>query len=737
METAMILMRRHIAATAILLAALFSPTPARAAAQVQQDSQDWQATHENYRYRVALIADTPVIDGDLSDAAWASAAVMDQFTQQEPLEGQPTTERSQVRVLRDRDNIYIAVMNEDSDPDGVVRNVLRFRDDSVWQKDDVVRFVIDTFHDHRRGYVFSINPRGAKQDSQVDNQTWNSDWDEVWNVKTRLLSNGWTIEMAIPFRILRFPTGGTDDVWGFNVVRSIKRKNESVSWAPIPAGQSLIRNEFLGHLEGMSGIEPRRNMQWIPYGLFISSRTTERDAVTKGEFGGDFKYSLTSALSLDLTYNTNFAQVEADDAQVNLTRFSLRFPEKREFFLENAQIFNFGVESIAELFFSRRIGLANRAPVPILGGARLTGRVRAFDVGVLTTQTRESAGVAAANFSTGRFRWNLGRRSYVGGILTSVANGANRNLTYGPDAIIWLGRNLRAESFFAAVDDQKLAARKKVFGGTLNYNTDPLELQVRGHSIDKGLNSALGFVPRDDMRRFGSFARRSFRLNKPWSRRVNFSTFFVYITNQRGELGTRDWGMTASNQFDSGDTLTIEHKLQLDTVPVDELFAINPRKNISVSPGSFRFNRNKVEYVGFDGRSIVPSGKIEFGDYFSGRGTTVELKNVWRASPHLLLEGFYQLNALRLAEGDFNAHIGRSRVTVPLTERMVTDALLQWNSLEDTFSTQVRFHMIYARESNLYVVYTNGRRPSESPLDPRSRVADQALQVKLTYRLYQ
>lgn len=717
---------RALAATLVCLLTAF---PARA--------QDRRATHEKYRYHVTTIATAPVIDGDLSDPVWAGVPALNQFVQQEPKEGQPATERSEVRVARDHDNLYISAMNYDSEPSGVVRNVLRFRDDSVWQKDDVVRFVIDTFHDHRRGYVFSINPLGTKQDSQVDNQTWNSDWDEVWNVKTRVLSNGWSVELAIPFRILRFPVGEDSDVWGFNIVRSIKRKNEAASWAPIPAGQSLIRNEFLGHLEGMSGIEPRRNRQWIPYLLLSNSRIAGRGSVRTGEVGGDFKYSLNSALSLDLTYNTNFAQVEADDSQVNLTRFSLRFPEKREFFLENAQIFTFGVENIAEMFFSRRIGLGANGPVPLLGGARMTGRVGSFDLGLLTTQTQQDSGVPSTNFSTGRFRWNLGRRSYVGGILTAVANGSSRNLAYGPDAILWFGRDLRVESFLVALDDQRNSEKKKAIGGTINYNTDPLELQARFHSLDKGFRPALGFVPRDDMRRYGSFARRSFRYNKPWSRRISISTFFVYINNQRNILESRDWGVNASNQFDSGDTVTYEYKRQLDTVPVDEPFVINRRKGISITPATYHFNRHKLEYVGFDGRSLVPGAKLETGDFMSGTSTTLELKNVWRAMPHLMLEGFYQINAVRLPEGDFNAHIWRSRVSVPIQPRMTADAYVQWNSVDDTVSTQLRFQLIYARDSNLFVVFTDGRRGLDDTFGRRTHVRDQAVQVKLTYRLYQ
>jgi hypothetical protein len=703
-------------------------------------AQDRQANHESFRYRVTHVSTAPAIDGDLSDEAWKTVAAIDAFTQQEPHEGAAASERSELRVLRDRENLYIAVMNFDSEPSGVVRNVLRFRDDLVWQKDDVVRFVIDTFHDHRRGYVFSINPLGAKQDSQVDNQTWNSDWDDVWNVKTRVLENGWSVEMAIPFRILRFPvseSGEAGDVWGFNMVRSVKRKNESFSWAPIPAGQSLIRNEFLGHLEGMSGIVPRRNMQWIPYGLLGWSRTSNRDSVTKGDVGGDFKYALSSSMSLDLTYNTNFAQVEADDEQVNLTRFSLRFPEKREFFLENQQIFNFGVEDAAEIFFSRRIGLANRQPVPLFGGARMTGRVGRFDVGLLSTQTDKHEDLPSTNYSTGRVRWNLGSRSYLGGILTSVANDADRSFSFGPDALVWLTRNLRAEGFVAVVDDTQSSDHRKAASAALLYNTDLFELNLRSTTIDSGFDPALGFVPRDDARPQYVYVRRSKRLDRWWSRKMSAYMEYSYTADQQGVLESREREIGFSNQFESGDSFQMEWESALEEVPANKPFIVDSRRGIVVRSGNFRTDRFDSTFTGFSGRAWVPGAGLETGPWLSGRRTTLNIDNTWRISPHFLIEERYELNNINLEEGDVVAHLLRTRFSVPLTARMFVDAFVQWNSLDDTVNTQLRFQKIYGRDSNLYVVFTDGRRPADVPFDNRPHVRDQALQVKLTYRLYQ
>jgi hypothetical protein len=473
------------------------------------------------------------MDGDLSDSAWQKADVIDQFIQQEPNSGAPGTEKTEVRIVYDSEAVYLSAYCFDSDPKGVVRNTLRFRDDQVWSKDDVVRIAIDTFHDHRKAYIFSINPLGTKQDTQSDNNQWNPSWDEVWDVRTRVLDNGWTIEMKVPFRILRFPAGG-GDVWGFNIFRQIKRKNETSSWAPMPPNFSMTRAEYYGHIDGITGIESPRNVQVIPYGLFGATRSNGaagNDHTLEG--GGDLKMSVGSSLSLDMTYNTNFAQVEADDQQINLTRFSLFFPEKREFFLENASVFDFGINQDTQLFFTRRIGLAGNQPVPIIGGARLSGKAGGFDLGLLTTQTEHSPWAPSTNLSTARIRRNFGQRSYIGGIATDAYSKTQASRAFGADALYWLGRNLRADAFAAVVDDRNVEGRPGTFSGALTYDQDLWAAGFRTLSVDKGFNPAMGYVRRDDIRRHTANLRRSWRLNREWARKVNFSSNLTYLTKEQ------------------------------------------------------------------------------------------------------------------------------------------------------------------------------------------------------------
>ena len=658
---------------------------------------------------------------------------MNQLIQQEPHYGQLASERTEVRVVYDSTALYIAVYCYESDPAGIVRNILRFRDDSVWSKDDVVRFILDTFHDHRRAYVFSVNALGTKQDSQVDNERWHSDWDDVWDVRTRLQEDGWSAELKIPFRILRFPAEG-DGIWGFNVLRVIQRKNEKAYWAPVPPGNSLTRAAFHGHLEGLSATAPHRNLQVIPYGLVGVARSRgESTVASELEVGGDLKLALTSALALDLTYNPNFAQVEVDDQQINLTRFPLFFPEKREFFLENAQLFNFGIPRQVQIFFSRRVGLVKGAAVPILGGARVSGKAGTLDLGLLTIQTESGLKAPSTNFSTARLRWNVGDRSYIGGIFTSVLSDASGNRVFGPDTLLWLGKNLRLEGFLAVVDDRSLREHPVSYSGALVYDEDLWEAGLRTLHVDEEFTPAMGFVRRRGLQRHQGDLGRGFRLNRTWARKLDFSGRLTYVTDQQGDLETRQWVIATSNEFDSGDRIRFLLERTFERFSSEDgPFLINPRAGTVIPPGEYAFNRWMLGYEGFEGRALRARAELQGGEFFSGRRRALTLSGIWRASPHLILTGDYELNDFVLPEADFTSHLWRTRFSVAFTARATADAFLQWNSLTREFNSQLRFHLIYARDSNFFLVFTDHRENLGNGFIER----DWAIQAKLTYRLY-
>ena len=698
--------------------------------------QNSEAVHDKYRRRVVYVDAPPIIDGDLSDPVWEQADVIDLLVQQTPRFGEPGSEKTEVRVIYDSEAIYVAAYCYETDPSKRVANILTYRDDQIHGKDDVIRVAFDTFHDHRRAYAFSVNALNTKHDGFVDNRSFNHDWNEVWDVRTRIHEDGWSAEFRIPFRILRFPSG-EDQEWGFNINRRIRHNNEQNYWGPHPPPFQLYGVEYYGHLEGISPTQPGRNIQFLPYITTQANRTRGVDGVDpKMDWGGDMKMVLGTKATLDLTYNTNFAQVEVDDQQTNLTRFSLFFPEKRVFFLESSQVFDYGIQQETQLFFSRRIGLVGGRPVPILGGARMTGKLGTVDFGLISTQMEGTAEVPNTNLSAVRLRWNVGGRSYVGGIFTSVSSDVRENRAFGPDALFWLSRNLKWSSFIAAVDDPSLSKQPVSYSSALNYSTDLWAFDARTSYVDDQFNPSLGFVLRQNIRRQQASLRRGWRLNRPWSRKIDFSGDLRYTTDRQGEPDTKQWMLQATNELESGDQLTFLMEGNFERLGPNDRFVINEREGIVVPSGDYAFNRKSVQYQSHQGRSWVANVSLNVGDFYDGRRAGLNLYGTMRPSPRLLLDGGYELNRISLPNGDFSTHLWRARITVPFTARAQTDVFLQWNNLnqngERELNTQVRFRLIYGRDSNLFLVFTDQKREHSSGQIER----DQAILMKFTYRLY-
>jgi hypothetical protein len=699
-------------------------------------AQDTRQTHDQYRYRAVRVDRAPTIDGDLSDAVWNGVEVIDKLVQQEPHFGAPASDRTEVRLVYDSEAIYVAARCYEADPSKRVANILAYRDDLVQNKDDVIRVSFDPFHDHRRAYAFSVNSLNTKNEGYVDNRAFNHNWNEVWDVQTRIHEDGWSAEFRIPFRILRFPSG-PDQEWGFNINRRIRHNNEQAFWAPHPPPFQLYGVEYYGHLDGISPTQPPRNLQALPYVVAQANRTRGVGGVDPDfDWGGDLKWVLGSKATLDVTYNTNFAQVEADDQQTNLTRFSLFFPEKREFFLESSQVFDYGISGDTQLFFSRRIGLVGGRPVPILGGARMTGKLGALDFGLISTHTEGTFEAPNTNLSAGRLRWNLADRSYIGGIFTSVASDVRENRAFGPDALFWLSRNLKWAGFLSAIDDPSLSKRPVSYSSALDYSTDLLAFSARTVYIDDQFNPALGFVRRQDIRRQEATLQRGWRLNRPLSRKIDVSGELTYTTDRLGVLDTRTWLLKTTNELDSGDLVNVSVEGNFERLAPDDAFIINERDGIEVPAGDYAFNRWSIGYQSHEGRPWVADVSFNGGDFYDGDRKGLTLSGTLRPSPRLLLSGTYELNRISLPPGSFSTHVWRTRVQVPFTARAQTDIFLQWNNLnqdgEREFNSQVRFRLVYGRDSNLYVVFTDQKREGASGRIER----DQAVSMKLTYRLY-
>ena len=409
---------------------LFHTTVAVLAVLWVQPASALQESRQLYRVPAVRVDEAPLLDGVMDDAVWRMARVIDEFVQQEPAEGSPATERTEVSVLYDSENLYLGMRAFDSQPDAIIATEMR-RDSNRILDEDNFQIILDTFNDSRSAYMFVTSPLGAKLHQQISNEGGDSgrgrgrgggdvnrDWDGVWHVSVKRTDEGWTAEIAIPMVTLRFPAAERQE-WGINFMRNIRRKNEQVFWAPIPKAYDLARVSLAGSLTDLRSLNRGLDLRLKPFVAGGGLRTLAEGTSREGDIGLDVKYGVTAALNLDLTINTDFAQAEVDDERVNLTRFPLFFPEKRDFFLENAGQFIVGATAsnrqLADLFFSRRIGLSDSGDhIPILGGARLTGKIGQNSISMMDVQTDEAFGEPGVNFYVARYSRDILTRSRIG-----------------------------------------------------------------------------------------------------------------------------------------------------------------------------------------------------------------------------------------------------------------------------------------------------------------------------------
>jgi hypothetical protein len=468
---------------------------------------NYESIRAERRLPALKTAEKITIDGKLGESAWERAPVAKDFIQSEPREGQPSAELTEVRVLYDAENLYFGAHLHDSNASRVVISDLK--KDYSGDSGDNFEIVLDTFHDQRNGYIFWTNPAGAKGDSQMINEgrDTNSNWDAVWYVKTSQVDNGWIAEIAIPFKTLKFRE---DEIqtWGINFHRNLRSnvRNEDSFWAPLPRIYGLNRVSLAGTLEGLEGITPGSNIRLKPY-ITSSYAQNSVTGVNKKEadVGFDAKYGLTAGLTWDFTYNTDFSQVEADEQQINLTRFSLFFPEKREFFLENSGIFKFGGGEISlggnrgageeVFFFSRNIGLSSKnEAVPILGGTRLSGRAGAYEIGLLNMQQREYNDSKATNFTVGRLKRNILSNSDIGFMVMNkeVNDSPLYNRVFGTDANLRFGQDFTVNAFVAKSSSPGVDSRDMIGRVAFGYEDRTWTLKSAYNDIQENYINEMG-----------------------------------------------------------------------------------------------------------------------------------------------------------------------------------------------------------------------------------------------------
>ncbi|MEQ1910914.1 MAG: DUF5916 domain-containing protein [Vicinamibacterales bacterium] len=656
------------------------------------------------------------VDGVLSDEAWRTAPMIDTFTQQEPLNGQPATERTEVKVLYDAGNLYLAVHAYDSSPDHGVATEMR-RDSSRILDEDNFQVILDTFRDSRSGYMFVTNPLGAKLEQQIFEEgggnvrgsasNVNKDWNGVWDVASRRTSDGWTAEIVIPMVTLRSPDVPVQ-TWGVNFSRNIRRKNEVVYWSPIPKPYNIMQVSMAGTMSGMTDINRGLDLRLKPY-VTAGTRYDRNGSVSTTDalkdVGADLKYGLGHGLALDLTVNTDFAQAEVDEQQVNLTRFQLFFPEKRDFFLENSGQFTVGTQGLErqmDLFFSRRIGLSDAGqPIGIRGGARLTGKMGSNNIAVMDLQTEEFGGQPADNFLIARYSKDINRRSKFGGLFINKesVNSAKFNRVVVADALFAPTRAFSVHTIAAKSSTPGVSADQNAYHARALYLDTKWQTYAEFSQIEAGFNDEVGFIPRKGIRQTKVHLERNprpgglIRVMEPM-----FNV--IYTTDMNNRLLTRRIHHMVGTRFQNGAYLNVFFNRWFDQI--DAPFKV---QTVTIPTGTYRYHELNLVLNSNPARKIYEQFSYSPQTYYGGNRTdtsgTVGVRLSRRASGEYSL----QRNDVNGPWGAFVVNLSILRLDFALSPRQTVRTLSQYNSLTRQLSTSVRYNFIYRPGSDIYVVY--------------------------------
>ena len=700
------------------------------------------------------VAEAPTMDGDvLNDPAWAQAAPITGFTQEQPDEGQPVSERTEVRIIFTNDTLYIGAIMYDSDPSGII--VSDARRDSALDDTDSFQVIVDTYRDRQNGFVFGTNPAGIEYDGQVTNEGqgggglgfgqrqsggsgsgFNINWDAAWIVRATIGEHGWSAEMAIPFRTLRYPSTATQ-TWGLNFQRNIRRKNERAYWAPIPRQFNLYRLSLAGSLTGIQ-TPPLRNFTITPFGLAnaLESGVNPVDNEMDYDFGGDMKYGITPSLTLDGTINTDFAQVEVDDQQVNLDRFTLFFPEKRPFFLENAGFFTVGNPGEVDLFFSRRIGISDDGEaIPIMGGGRVSGKAGKFNLGLLNMQTSEfDDTVPTTNWSVVRVSRDLPNRSSIGGVFTNragmgdLAQADDHGRTYGVDGKIGFGLTTMVSGFLSRTETPGIDDGDFAFNLRSQTNRPKWDFNLGYQEVGENFDPQVGFLSRKGYRKPDAFLMTRFRpqdFGKIQELRphANFRGYW-------GFDGFQETGfMHLDNHWQFRDSTEIHTGMNLTREGVRTPFEIYP--GIFVPPGTYDHAEAQLVAMSNQGAPFSASMRFTGGGFFGGSRVSLNPSVRVRFGDSFNTEVNYQRNDVSLPDGHFTTNLVRTRVSYSFSTRMFTQALIQYNDRADLWSMNFRFGWLQAANTGLFVVYTDTRGLYD--LFDRPERTDRSFTVKYSY----
>ena len=686
------------------------------------------------------VTEGPLVDGDvLNDPAYVDAMLATGFVQSRPFEGEPASERTEVRIVYTADTIYFGVVCYTADSGTII--VADSRRDSELTETDSFQIILDTYRDGQNGFIFGTNPAGIEYDGQVTNEGqgsgrfggggsgrpsnsrqqrgsgggFNLNWDGVWQVRTSVTDIGWTAEVAIPFRTLRYPRSEVQ-TWGMNFQRNIRSRNEQAYWSPLPRQYNINRLTLAGELQGVE-VPPQRNLQLTPYILGESLHRSEGLGTRNTrDLGADLKYSVTPSMTLDLTYNTDFAQVEVDDEQINLDRFTLFFPEKRPFFLENAGLFSVGQQGAVDIFFSRRIGLgANGQQIPIVGGGRLSGRVGSnTDIGFLNMQTQSvgATGIPGQNFTVARVRQDLANRSNVGAILVnrdgtgSLADDGDYNRTFAFDGRWGIGEGGTLSGFVAETDTPGLSTgNSHAYALSAQHQSERARLSLGFTEVAPNFNPEVGFLARQSYRRmsgtvFTTFRPEDFIGIHELRPHVAHNTVFDFGTGRQETQFTH-----IDNHTEWRNGYEIHTGMNISREGVFEPFEIFP--GIVIPPGTYDHSEAQIAGNTNLGAPVSANVNTIIGGLFGGDRVTITPSLAARVGEAFNATFEWSYNDLRLPGGDFTTNLARFRASYSFTTRMFFQALVQYNDRADLWSSNLRFGLLSDANTGLFVVYND------------------------------
>lgn len=698
------------------------------------------------------LQEPPQFDGLVDEALWKRLEIATNFVQQNPENGAPASETTEVRIGFDDQNLYIGIICFDAQPENIVVN--QNRRDANLSETDSIQILIDTFNDSQNAFLFGTSPTGIEFDGQVSKAVQsrggggrrggsgavNLNWDGVWSVRSQVTERGWESEIVIPFGTLRYYPGKM--VWGLNIMRTLSRRNERSFWSPVFRGFSFTEVDLAGSL---SGLETRshRNLQLRPYvlgGFSHDYLRAEDQSRVEANVGLDLKYSLTPTLTLDATVNTDFAQVEVDDDQLNLTRFDLFFPEKRSFFLENSGLFEFGSPREVEVFFSRRIGLDEEgSPVPIGAGARLSGRVGGYQLGFLNMQTRAvDDSTPANNYNVFRLNRELPRRSSIGVIgvsrqaTTDFEDAPVYNRTFGADANIGFGRFANWFNYAAATRTPDLEDRDHAYSSRFEYDDSRHEFTLGYLEVGEHFNPEVGFVRRIGFRKPNYFYRFTHYPSRSRIRSIepHFSgqNWYTLATNDK-ESGFEHYHVTA--RFQNGGQLGLAWNRKFERL--DEPFEVHP--DIFIPEGRYQFSE-LISTVETDPTAPVYfQGIARLGSFYDGTIRNVDLKGSYRHGSNLTWTANWKGNFINLPVSDFNANRIGLRFNWSFTPKSFLQSFTQYNDVSRKVGHNIRLGVLSTSSTGLFIVF-NTIASTVSFYDPHEverQTISRALFIKYTH----